>query len=295
MLPPNRLSAACFSLFCCTLLNATHGVEPSKETDPVHSVQVHSSATHTMTGGGTIATTTDANGRVSVSVTMIGPDGKVQSFSVPPLGSSPPAQRPQSIGRSSSKPTDGPRDGQSSPPEKSIWMGVATQVAPSVLGSQLGFPKGTGLVVLDVVKGSPAQKAGIQRHDILLRMGDQILVNAPQLKVLVEGRGIVEKTTFVLMREGKERTVEVLFDEHGEDFAGDSHRDGPELRQEQGIGTLEHPPFHPFRNPPMEDRLHEMKDGIRRLQRDFEALQRSRRGPSASEPQTENKAPAQAR
>jgi len=94
------------------------------------------------------------------------------------------------------------------PTEKANFLGVyATRVSPT-LSHQLGFQKGFYLTVEQIEPGSPAEEAGLQTHDVLQKVDDQILINPEQLRELIRGKqaGDIVKLTF--FRGGKERTVE---------------------------------------------------------------------------------------
>jgi membrane-associated protease RseP (regulator of RpoE activity) len=65
------------------------------------------------------------------------------------------------------------------------WLGISTDEACEVLASQLGLKPGEGLVVIYVEPNSPAAKAGLQKYDVLVAMGDQKLVHPHQLRKLV--------------------------------------------------------------------------------------------------------------
>ena len=90
---------------------------------------------------------------------------------------------------------------------KVAYLGVATSPANELLADQLKLGKGTGLAIDFVEEGSPAAKAGIRPHDVLVRLGDQILVNPPQLQVLVRLQKPGDKITLTLIREAKEQKV----------------------------------------------------------------------------------------
>jgi hypothetical protein len=90
---------------------------------------------------------------------------------------------------------------------KVAYLGVVTSPVSSTLGRQLHLPEGTGLVVDFVAEATAARKAGITQHDILTRLDDQILVNVPQLVVLVRLKDPGAKVALTLIREGKQRQV----------------------------------------------------------------------------------------
>ena len=95
----------------------------------------------------------------------------------------------------------------SGPPTKMNlpYLGVATASPDETLRKQLGLAPGTGLVVEYVDEDGPAQKAGVRAHDVLTKLGDQILVNPPQLAVLVRMHQAGDRVPLTLMRGGKEQ------------------------------------------------------------------------------------------
>lgn len=89
---------------------------------------------------------------------------------------------------------------------KTKWIGAMCVPVEEALRSQLRLAEGQGLLVTDVVPKSPAANAGIQRHDILLKAGDQALADVPSLsKVVAAG----EKFSMELLRGGEKTTLDV--------------------------------------------------------------------------------------
>jgi len=93
------------------------------------------------------------------------------------------------------------------------FLGVATSSPSEALRKQINLPPGTGLVVDYVAEESPAHEAGIKAHDVLTQLGDQILVNPPQLAVLVRLRKAGDAVPVTLMRGGKEQQVKATLTE----------------------------------------------------------------------------------
>ena len=111
------------------------------------------------------------------------------------------------------------------------YLGIyATKVNPNV-SHQLKLTENLYLNVELVAKNSPAEKAGIQKFDLLLQMNDQILVNQEQLKYLVRSKMPTDEVIFTLLRQGKKQKITVKL--------GKSN-----LTQED-----------PFQNPSLYDRL----------------------------------------
>ncbi len=56
-------------------------------------------------------------------------------------------------------------------------LGIAVSPLPEALASHLPdvVGKGRGILLSDVIKGSPAEKVGLKKYDVLVRYGDQDL------------------------------------------------------------------------------------------------------------------------
>src|SRR5690606_15534417 len=66
--------------------------------------------------------------------------------------------------------------------EKEVgWLGVGVTEVNPVVSNQLGLPEHMGLAVEVIVPEGPAEKAGLQPHDILTKLDDQLLVLQQQL------------------------------------------------------------------------------------------------------------------
>ncbi|WP_221032334.1 S1C family serine protease [Actomonas aquatica] len=96
--------------------------------------------------------------------------------------------------------------------EPAAFLGVETARASTTLRQQLGLPRGIGLVVQRVVKESAAMGA-LQKHDILTKLDDQLLVSADQLGVLVGSKAPGTEVTLTFIRGGQEQTATVTLGE----------------------------------------------------------------------------------
>lgn len=72
------------------------------------------------------------------------------------------------------------------PPDRVAAVGLQLSRAPEILRRQLALSRGEGLVVNAVAPQSAAAQVGIQPHDVLVRLDDQLLVLPEQLAVLLE-------------------------------------------------------------------------------------------------------------
>ena len=97
--------------------------------------------------------------------------------------------------------------------EQVTYLGVRTEGLPPAMSKQLSLPIGLHLSVVQVGPNSPAQKAGLQEFDVLLKLDDQTLVNEDQLKKLVRLKNPQDQITLSILRNGKSREIQVVLEE----------------------------------------------------------------------------------
>lgn len=89
------------------------------------------------------------------------------------------------------------------------WIGLGCSPAvDEALRAHLQLPEGQGLQVQTVLDDSPAAKAGIARHDVLLSAGDEPLKDVGDLVRAVDAAK-ESPISLRLLRAGKEQTIEV--------------------------------------------------------------------------------------
>lgn len=102
--------------------------------------------------------------------------------------------------------------------EPVYWIGIRGQgVNDPVLRTQLQLAEDMGVVVEDVVPDSPAAKADLRRHDIILRAdGDAVNTMAILQEHVMKGKG--QPMELLLLRLGKETTIQVTPEPRPEKF-----------------------------------------------------------------------------
>lgn len=87
-------------------------------------------------------------------------------------------------------------------------FGVRIQAVPPALVDQLDLPKDQGLIVVDVVKGTPADKAGLKPNDVLIEFGGKPVPSNPgEFVRMVTGTKKDEKVDITFVRKGKKETA----------------------------------------------------------------------------------------
>lgn len=146
--------------------------------------------------------TVDRNGQrrseSSGKAIVIGPDGKRQEFDLD--GSSDLGQ----LGL-------GGFLGQGTAVQAGKFMiGVYSDSVPPALAAQLDLETGSGLLVTEVTQDSPASKAGLQKHDVLLFADDKQLSTPADLVKAIQKSGEAKAAiSLTLIQRGKETTIKV--------------------------------------------------------------------------------------
>jgi hypothetical protein len=107
--------------------------------------------------------------------------------------------------------------------EKGPFMGVVTDSASGELRANLNLPNGVGLVVKSIEPGSPAEKAGLEKYDIIQKFNDQLLVNPQQLGILVRLQKPGDDVSLSILHKGQPTTlpvklIEKMIPANNEDF-----------------------------------------------------------------------------
>ena len=123
------------------------------------------------------------------------------------------------------------------------FLGVHTDPNPMTpdVAEQLGLPKDTkGVVVTDIDPGSPAEKAGLKRTDVILGINEHTVTSLDDLRFTIAQIVPGSVAKLKISRDGKEKTVEVtlgqLVDNPKELIPGINVDPlTPELRRKLGI------------------------------------------------------------
>lgn len=98
--------------------------------------------------------------------------------------------------------------------DKGTYLGILLAPVPEVLYDQLpNLARGQGVVITHILPNSPAKKSGIERHDILLKYGDEKITGCEQCARLIQSDKKNRKLDLTLLRSGKEKKVEVVLAE----------------------------------------------------------------------------------
>ncbi len=98
------------------------------------------------------------------------------------------------------------------------WLGVMIQHVTSELADQFGLDRPMGALVGEVTPDSPADKAGIEPGDIIVRFGDKEIEQMNMLPAIVAQTPVGKKVKIEVIRDGKRKKLTVTIgklDEEG--------------------------------------------------------------------------------
>jgi|GEM_PF-1290033 len=95
------------------------------------------------------------------------------------------------------------------------YIGVAIDKVPQALQLQLGkiLPNGQGILVREVVPGSPAEAAQLQAYDIILSYNQEKLLSPKQLTELVRDGKKGDHVNMEIIRNGQVQSLQVVIGE----------------------------------------------------------------------------------
>lgn len=83
------------------------------------------------------------------------------------------------------------------------WLGVAIQNITPELAKEFGLKKPTGALVTEVLGGSPAEKAGLERGDVILEVNNKKIRDTETLRNIIAQSKVGSSIRLKIMRKGK--------------------------------------------------------------------------------------------
>jgi serine protease Do len=87
------------------------------------------------------------------------------------------------------------------------WLGVMIQDITPELAKSFGLKTSKGVIVSDVLKGSPAEKAGLQSGDVILQFNGKEVENARALSQMAAATAPNTQVKIDILRNGKAETI----------------------------------------------------------------------------------------
>ncbi|MBS1235122.1 MAG: serine protease MucD [Nitrospirae bacterium] len=118
------------------------------------------------------------------------------------------------------------------------WLGVTIQEITPELSQKFGLKTAKGALIGDVAKGSPAEKAGIKRGDIILEFNGKKVSDVGNLRNMVAQSKVGVQIPLTIMRSGKEYGINVTTSELPKDVSEITPGNVPEDTAPEGLTGL---------------------------------------------------------
>jgi len=110
-------------------------------------------------------------------------------------------------------------------------IGIALEPLTPALARGFGLDAGTkGVVVGNVVPGSPADKAGLKQGDVIISYAGEPVQSLPSLRLKVASSEVSKPSEIAYLREGKKRTASIV-PAPAENVVFDAEREAPEKEE----------------------------------------------------------------
>ena len=89
------------------------------------------------------------------------------------------------------------------------WLGVQIQDLDESMARALKLDERYGAIISHVIKNSPAEEGGIQSQDVIIEVDGSKVIDSANLKNLISGGRPKDKTTIMVVRNGKKTSLEI--------------------------------------------------------------------------------------
>jgi serine protease Do len=94
-----------------------------------------------------------------------------------------------------------------------IWIGLAVQEVTSMIARSMGLDEEAGLLISHVDEGSPSDKAGLKRRDVIVEVNGESARNFESARRAIFGSSVGDRLEFKVIREGRFETLTIEVEE----------------------------------------------------------------------------------
>ena len=96
---------------------------------------------------------------------------------------------------------------------REIWIGLRVQEVTPLIARSLGLATAEGLIVSQVDAGSPADKAGFERADVIVEVNGEQIKDHESARRAIFGAHVGDDLEFKILREGRQETLKLMVEE----------------------------------------------------------------------------------
>jgi S1-C subfamily serine protease len=100
------------------------------------------------------------------------------------------------------------------------WIGISYGDITPEIARTLDLPVTEGVMVAEVVPGSPAARAGIRREDVIVQIDSTPVTESAAIEQFIRNATVRQKVPLTLLRDGRRVTITVELEEMPSDIAG---------------------------------------------------------------------------
>lgn len=126
------------------------------------------------------------------------------------------------------------------------WLGISVQDITEDIAANMGIKEKEGALVADVLKGDPAEKAGLKAGDVILEIDGKKVNDTHELLRIVAGVAVGKSVNIKVLRDGKVQNFNVTVAERKDQEIAAREREGeyfgmtlqditPELAERLGV------------------------------------------------------------
>jgi Do/DeqQ family serine protease len=117
------------------------------------------------------------------------------------------------------------------------WLGVQLAELTPELAEGFGMKNHDGILVQEVLPGTPAERAGLKRNDIIVEFNGQPVVDVPKFRLRVADTRVGANVPVTILRGSKRMTVSVTLSERNSEALAQA-QPGTRTPEPQGVAGL---------------------------------------------------------
>lgn len=97
------------------------------------------------------------------------------------------------------------------------WLGVVIQPVNKEIAKQFNLKDEKGIIISDVMEGGPAEKAGLQKDDVVVEYNGSKIDDVTAFRNLVAATAPGKSVEMIILRDGQRKSVTIVIGEQPED------------------------------------------------------------------------------